>query len=106
MFERAGQYHGYVLVADNHKCSIHRKHKIPDKLAVTPLKQCQGFLFSKFISHMIVPAPADIALGTPLHAQITRKTQFQHSFVLLLDLPESVAAVSAGAAATADEVNK
>ena len=61
MIERARQYHGYVLVADNHKCSIHRKHKIPDKLAVTPLRQCQGFLFSKFISHMIVPAPADIA---------------------------------------------
>ncbi len=73
MFDPARKYHGYVLVADNHKCSIHRKHKIPDKLAVTPLKQCRGFLFSKFISHMIVSAPADIALGTTRHAQNTLK---------------------------------
>jgi len=64
MFDPARKYHGYVLVADNHKCSIHRKHKTPDKLAASPLKQCLGFLFSKFISHMIVPASADIALGT------------------------------------------
>lgn len=102
---RARKYHGYVLVADNHKCSIHRKHIIPDKLAVTPLKQCQGFLFSKFISHMIVPAPADIALGTARHAQKYAKSLIP-AFFLVLDSPESVAAISAGAVATADEMNK
>ena len=57
---------GLVLVADNHKCSFTENIKIPDKLAVTPLKQCLGFLFSKFISHMIVTAPAEIAYGTPV----------------------------------------
>ena len=71
-----GSDEGKVLVDDNHTCSF-TENRIPDKLELTLSNMSGILLFSMFISHMVVPSPAETPSSLPTSHYIVNATFLQ-----------------------------